>query len=68
MLLSFGVIDASTTSSPEETQEEEETQEVPPGLEKWAAEGPIYLSSSGERYMYYILDYFVVRIDDVHGR
>lgn len=42
MLLSCGVTDASIAPDPEETQEgEEESHEVPSGLEKWAVDGPI---------------------------
>ena len=38
----FGVTDAGAAPGLEETQEgEEEAQEVPPGLEEWAGNGPM---------------------------
>ena len=38
----FGVTDAGATPNPEEAQEgEEETEEVPPGLEEWPDNGPM---------------------------
>ena len=41
-ILSFGVVVAGATFDPKEAQEgEEETQEIPPKLEEWAADGPV---------------------------
>ena len=40
----FGVTDAGAAPVPEETQEgEEETEEVPPGLEEWPENGPMQI-------------------------
>ena len=42
MMLSLGVTYADAAPGPKETCEgEEETQEIPPGLEEWAREAPI---------------------------
>lgn len=42
MMLLLGITDAGAAPGPEMTREGElKTQEVPPGLEEWVAEGPI---------------------------